>query len=65
MTQCPFVTLKEIAAVLWLTPDGVRKAEAAYGLDKCRDQFCRKPRRYHKEAVIRELRGRGHEVIFQ
>jgi hypothetical protein len=54
-----FLTLKEIASLLELSPDTIRRRSRELGLDQCRDKLSRRPIRFFKLAALEALRSRG------
>ncbi|MGA2685907.1 MAG: hypothetical protein ABSF51_12735 [Verrucomicrobiota bacterium] len=62
MNFLKFVTLKEIAAALEISPDTLRRRLADFGLDQCRDATSKKPIRFHRAAAMRELAKKGFNV---
>ena len=54
-----FVSLKEIADALQISPKTVFRRLRDFGLDKCRDRNCKKPIRFFKAAAKHALRERG------
>ena len=54
-----FVSLKEVAAALEISPKTVLRRLRDFGLDNCRDRHCKKPIRFLKADAERALRERG------
>lgn len=54
-----FVSVKEIADALQISPKTVFRRLHDFGLDKCRDRNCKKPIRFFKAAAERALRMKG------
>jgi hypothetical protein len=50
-----YFTRKEIAAANEVSCDTIARLEGKLGLDKCRDQACARPIRYHVECARRCL----------
>ena len=59
-----FVTAKAIADKLDLNAVTVRRKERRWGLHRCRDRACDRPRRYFTEQAETRLRENGFEVVF-
>ena len=59
-----FVTLKEIANAVELSPRTIIRREHNLGLDSCLDKICRKPRRYRRDDAEDALEENGFDVSF-
>jgi Winged helix-turn-helix DNA-binding len=62
MTTNRFISLKEISAILELSPSTVRRRLRDFGLDACRDKLLKKPIRFHAAAAGRVLAEKGFTV---
>lgn len=51
-----YITRKEIAAANEVSCDTIARLEKKLGLDKCQDQACARPVRYHAEKARKCLR---------